>query len=77
MFSFDSLAYVTLSDGSGYLSLHAMPLESLLQVLIHLGSSGVDGIRGFMSFLQDQILELNLAGYANVIPNPHNPLLIL
>ena len=77
MFNFDSLEYVTLSDVSGYLSFHAMPPESFFQVLIHLGSSRMDGIQGVVSFLQDQILELDLVGCANAIPKSHDSLLIL
>ena len=76
MLSFDSLAYVTLSNKGAYLPFHAMPPESCLEVLVHLGSSRMDVIWSVMSFLQDQVLELFFVGYADAIPEPYDSLSI-
>ena len=53
-----------------------MPPESFLQVLVHLGSSRVDGIRSVVGFLQDQVLQLHLVWYADATFVPNNPVLV-
>src|SRR3954469_19939376 len=44
----DSLTNVTLGDIASNFSLHLMPPKLLLQILIHLRSSGVDRIKSIM-----------------------------
>jgi hypothetical protein len=54
----DTLADVTSSDIESYLSLHTVPPKTFLQVLVHLGASGMDRIRGIMSLRQNKLFKL-------------------
>src|SRR3954468_21175518 len=47
----DSLTYITLVGIASDFSLHLMPPKLLLQIVIHLGSSGVERIKSIMILL--------------------------
>jgi hypothetical protein len=58
MFGFDALTDVTPGNIEGYFSLHTMPPKPFLQVLVHLGASGMNRIRSVMGLLQNALLQL-------------------
>jgi hypothetical protein len=58
MLGFDALTNVAAGDKEGYLSLHTVPPKLSLQVLVHLGASGVNRIRSIMGLLQNGLLQL-------------------
>src|SRR3954465_7198711 len=68
----DSLTYSTLGDIAPDLSLHLMPPKMLLQILIHLRSSGVDRIKSIMSFLQNNFFQLRICWYTKASFVPQN-----
>ena len=53
--SLDPLTNVTVLDERHDLSLHAMPPELLPEVLIHFGSSRVNGVEGLVCLLHDEL----------------------
>src|SRR3954469_23075672 len=72
----DSLTYITLGDIASNFSLHLMPPKLLLQVLIHLRSSGVDRIKCIMSFLQNNFFQLRICRYTKASFVPQNSFFI-
>lgn len=76
MLGFNSLANITLSYVFSNLTLHTRPPIKLLEILIHLRASEVNGIQGFMSFLEYQLLKLFLAQYTDTFIKPYGSLLI-
>jgi hypothetical protein len=58
MLGFDALTDIAPSDKEGYFSLHTVPPKLSLQVLVHFGSSGMNGIRSIMGLLQNGLLQL-------------------
>src|SRR3954468_12866144 len=59
----DSLTYITLGDIAYDFSLHLMPPKLLLQILIHLCSSGVDRIKSIMRLFQNNFFQLRICWY--------------
>ena len=57
MLCFDHVAHMATRDEVRDFSPHITPPEDLLQVLVHLRTSGVDGVCGSMRFLEDLLLE--------------------
>jgi hypothetical protein len=57
MLCFDSLTAVTYSNMLCDLPFHSVPLEFLLQVLIHLLTSVMYGIGCLVSYLENQLLN--------------------
>jgi hypothetical protein len=55
MLHFNSLATVTYGNVLCDLSFHIVPLESFLQVLVHLLAAKVYGISCFMSFFENHL----------------------
>jgi hypothetical protein len=55
MLCFDSLTIVTYSHMLYNLPFHSIPLEFILQILIHLVTSRVYGLGYLMSILKDQL----------------------
>jgi hypothetical protein len=53
MFSFHLAANITFGYVFGDVSLHIIPPESLLHIHIHLGITGMNGIRGLVGFLEN------------------------
>src|SRR3954468_22922939 len=68
----DSLTHITLGDKASDFSLHLMPPKLLLQILIHLCSSGVDRIKSIMSFLQNNFFQLRIYWYTKASFVPQN-----
>src|SRR3954471_22615394 len=68
----DSLTYVTLGDIASDFSLHLMPPKLLLQILIHLSSSGMDRIKSIMSLLQNNFFQLRICWYTKASFVPQN-----
>src|SRR3954469_7441509 len=76
MLCFHSVADVALGDIQGNFTLHTVPPEQVLQVLIHLSPSGVDGVRCIMSFLQDSELQFFYIGHTQSTIEPNNSFII-
>src|SRR3954463_8438716 len=72
----DSLTYITLGDIASDFSLHLMPPKLLLQILIHLRSSGVDKIKSIMSFLQNNFFQIRICWYTKASFVPQNSFFI-
>jgi hypothetical protein len=58
MFSLDLLTIVTKSYVFGNVSLHSIPPISGLEIVVHLISSWMNGIRRLMRFMKYLILQL-------------------
>src|SRR3954468_18534004 len=71
-----SLTYITLGDIASDFSLHIMPPKLLLQILIHLGSSGVDRIKSIMGLFQNNFFQLRIYGYTETSFVPQNSFFI-
>src|ERR1041385_6617385 len=76
VFRFHSLADVALGDIQGNFTLHTVPPEQVLQVLIHLSPSRVDGVRCIVSFLQDSELQLLYIWHTQSAIEPKNSVII-
>src|SRR4051795_3633241 len=68
----DSLTNITLGDIASDFSFHLMPPKLLLQILIHLSSSGMDRIKSIMSFLQNNFFQLRICWYTKASFVPQN-----
>jgi hypothetical protein len=55
MLSLDALTDITPGNIESYLSLHTVPPKTFLQVLVHLGASGMNRVRGVMSLCQNKL----------------------
>src|SRR3954470_15023468 len=71
----ESLTYITLGDIASDLSLHLMPPILLLQILIHLCSSGVDRIKSIMGFFQNSLLQLGTGWHTDRSFIPQNSII--
>jgi hypothetical protein len=58
MLGLDTLTDVAPGNIEGYFSLHTVPPKPFLQVLVHLGASGMNRIRSVMGHLQNELLQL-------------------
>jgi hypothetical protein len=58
MLGLDALTDVASGNIGGYFSLHTKPPKLFLQVLIHLGASGMNRIGRIMGLLQNELLQL-------------------
>src|SRR4051812_12432643 len=68
----DSLTYITLGDIAFDFSLHLMPPKLLLQILIHLRSSGMDRIKSIMGLFQNNFFQLRICWYTKASFVPQN-----
>src|SRR3954464_7768561 len=75
MFCLHPLADVALGNIQGNITLHTVPPKQVLQVLIHLSPSGVDGVRCIMSFLQDSEIQLLHIGHTQMTIKPKNSII--
>src|SRR4051812_43510516 len=66
-----SPAHVTLGHKPGNISLHTSPPKALLEVLIHLGATGVDRQLGIMGLLHDDLSEISLLRDNNSVLKHH------
>jgi hypothetical protein len=55
MLSLDALTDVAPGNIESYLSLYTVPPKTFLQVLVHLGASRMNRIRGIMSLRQNKL----------------------
>jgi hypothetical protein len=53
-------------------AVYTMPPELLLQILINLGTSGMNGIRGFVWLLHNELLQTIHIRYTKAIVIPKN-----
>src|SRR3954468_23015871 len=60
-----SPTHVTLGHKSGNIPLHTSPPKALLEILIHLGATGVDRQLGIVGLLHDDLSESSLLGNNN------------
>src|SRR4051812_32692939 len=67
LFLLHSATNITSVDKLRNLTLHAGPLESLLEVLIHVGTAWMDGKKGIMRFIQDSFSEITLWNHRTVL----------
>jgi hypothetical protein len=58
MLGLDALTHIALGDIGGYFPLHTVPPKPFLQVLVHLGASGMNRIGSIMSLPQNEFLQL-------------------
>jgi hypothetical protein len=72
----DALADVTPGNIESYFSLHTVPPKLLLQVLVHFGTSRMNGIWGLMGFLQNELLQLIDARGAQAAIIPYHTFLV-
>jgi hypothetical protein len=72
MFCFDPLTTVTYNHILCYLPFHTVPLESFLQVLVHLLATRMYKICYLMSFLENQFLDRFDVGDTQSILEPYH-----
>src|SRR3954470_1500757 len=77
MSGLDSLTNITLGNIASDFSLHPMPPKLLLQILIHLSSSGMDRIKSIMRLLQNNLFQLGICWYTKASFVPQNTFFIL
>jgi hypothetical protein len=70
MFSLDSLTSVAKSNILGYVSLHSIPPISVLEIMVHLIPSWMNGINRLMCFMKYLVLQFLEARhtYPPVVP---------
>src|SRR3954466_14792319 len=68
---FHSPAHITLGDKTGNIPLNTSPPKTLLEILIHLGATRVDGQFGIMSLLHDDLSQVSLLGNNHSIFKHH------
>src|SRR3954469_23739366 len=68
----DSLTNITLGDIASDFSLHLMPPKLLLQILIHLRSSGVERIKSIMGLFQNNFFQFRICWYTKASFVPQN-----
>src|SRR3954468_3396135 len=66
-----SPAHVTLGHKPGNIPLHTSPPKALLEVLIHLGATGVDRQLIIMGLLHDDLSEVSLLGNNSSLLEQH------
>jgi hypothetical protein len=76
MFSLDPLTTVASGHILCYLSFHIVPLESLLQVLVHFLATRVYRVCCLMSLFENQFPDLGDVGNTQPILEPYNSLCI-
>src|SRR3954469_11181825 len=76
MFRFNSLTNVTLGYETSHFPLHFVPPKLFLQILVHLCSTGMNGIKSVMGFLQNYFLQLRICGYTKTFIIPKNSFFI-
>src|SRR3954468_12281314 len=76
MLSFHLATGVTLGYIFCNVSLQTIPPKSFFHIHIHLSISGVNRIRRFVSFLQNQLSQISILWYTNTLSEPDGSLLI-
>jgi hypothetical protein len=60
----------------GYIILHIGPPEILLQILVHLGTAGMNRQLGHMSLIKDDLLKFQIDRNHKAFPKPDHTLVI-
>jgi hypothetical protein len=69
MACFHPVASITLGYILGYINLHVGPPEILFQILVHLGTTGMNREFGHMSLIKDDLLISGSTGTTRHFPN--------
>jgi hypothetical protein len=77
MLSFDSLTSVTRSNILRNISLHSIPPISVLEIMVHLIPSRMNGISGLVSLMKYLILQLLDVRHTNPSLVPQHTFIIL
>jgi hypothetical protein len=77
MACFHPVASIALGHILGYIHLHVGPPEILLQVLVHLGTAGMNREFGHMSFIKDDLLNFRIVRNHKAFDKPDHILVIL
>jgi hypothetical protein len=77
MLSFDCMTVVTQRYMGCYIPLHPIPPIPLLEILIHLGATWVNGISQIMSLSYDGLSEISHIQHTNPVPKSYSSLIIL
>jgi hypothetical protein len=67
---------ITLGYILGYINLQIGPLEILLQILVHLGTAGMNRELGHMSLIEDDLLNFRINGDHKAFSKPDHILVI-
>ena len=76
MFGLDKVAHIATSNIVGDLSLHVVPPENLLEVLVHFGTTRVNGVSQAVGFLKNLLLKRGLVWHTEVSTKTKYSLLI-
>jgi hypothetical protein len=66
------VASVALGDILGYINLHIGPPEILFQILVHLGTVGMNRKFGLVSLIEDGLLNFRINGDHKAFSKPHH-----
>jgi hypothetical protein len=77
MACFHSVAGITLSYILGYIDFHVGPPEILFQILVHLGTAGMNREFGHMNFIKDDLLNFRIDRNHKAFAEPDHILVIL
>jgi hypothetical protein len=69
MACFHPVASIALGYILGYIDFHVGPLEILLQVLVHLGTAGMNRKFGLVSLIEDDLFNSGSTGTTRRFPN--------
>jgi hypothetical protein len=77
MACFHPVASIALGYILGYIHFHVGPPEILLQVLVHLGTAGMNREFGHVSFIEDDLLNFRIDRDHKAFAKPDHILVIL
>jgi hypothetical protein len=77
MARFHPVASIALGYILGYINFHVGPPEILFQILVHLGTAGMNREFGHMSLIQDYLLNLWIDRNHKAFSKPDHILVIL
>jgi hypothetical protein len=77
MARFHPVASIALGYILGYIDFHVGPPEILFQILVHLGTTGMNREFGHVSLIKDDLLNFRIDRNHKVFPKPDHILVIL
>jgi hypothetical protein len=77
MTCFHPVTSITLGYILGYIDFHVGPLEILFQILVHLGTTGMNREFGHMSLIEDDLLNFRIDMNHKAFSKPDHILVIL
>jgi hypothetical protein len=77
MACFHSMTSIALDYILGYINFHIGPPEIPFQVLVHLGTAGMNREFGHMSFIKDDLFNFRINRNHKAFPKPDHILVIL